>query len=37
MLKFSKIIGSKSKDIVKENEEYLGIYSIWWNENFKIN
>jgi hypothetical protein len=37
MLKFSKIIGSKSKDIVKENEEYLGIYSIWWNEHFKIN
>jgi hypothetical protein len=26
MLKFSKIISSKSKSIVKENSEYLGIF-----------
>jgi hypothetical protein len=42
MLKFSKIISSKSKNIVKENSEYLGIFYllkliflinylfIWW-------
>jgi hypothetical protein len=28
MLKFSKIIRSKSKDIVKENNEYLGIFHL---------
>jgi hypothetical protein len=26
MLKFSKIISSKSKNIVKDNSEYLGIF-----------
>jgi hypothetical protein len=41
MLKFSKIIFSKSKNIVKDNSEYLGIFHllkwvffnylfIWW-------
>jgi hypothetical protein len=33
MLRFLKIISSKSKNIVKENQEY----SICWNEFFKIN
>jgi hypothetical protein len=28
MLEFSKIIRSKSKDIVKENNEYLGIFHL---------
>ncbi len=28
MLKFSKIICSKSKDIAKENEEYLGLFHL---------
>jgi hypothetical protein len=28
MLKFSKIISSKSKNIVKENSKYLGIYHL---------
>jgi hypothetical protein len=27
MLKFSKMISSKSKKIVKDNSEYLGIFS----------
>jgi hypothetical protein len=28
MLKFSKIISSKSKNIVKDNSEYLGIFHV---------
>jgi len=36
MLEFSKIISSKSKNIVKENNEYYE-YFICWNESFKIN
>ncbi len=28
MLKFSKIISSKSKNIVKENSEHLGIFNL---------
>jgi hypothetical protein len=28
MLKFSKIISSKSKNIVKDNGEYLGIFHL---------
>jgi hypothetical protein len=28
MLKFSKIISSKSKNIVKDNSEYLGIFHL---------
>jgi hypothetical protein len=36
MLKISKIISSKSKNILKENSEYLRIFHIF-NECFKIN
>jgi hypothetical protein len=36
MLEFSKIISFKSKNIVKDNSEYLGIY-YWLNEFFKSN
>jgi hypothetical protein len=36
MLKISKINSSKSKNIVKDNIEYLGIFHLL-NENFKIN
>jgi hypothetical protein len=28
MLKFSKLISSKSKSIVKDNSEYLGIFHL---------
>jgi hypothetical protein len=29
IISFSKIISSKSKNIVKENSEYLGIFHFW--------
>jgi hypothetical protein len=32
MLKFSKIISSKSKNIVKDSSEYLGIFHLFQNE-----